>query len=236
MTNLTDDLDKTPAATDASARPPDGARPDRRFARRSLFIGVPALWIAVALSHPVANVGSLYDDLRDHVPMWLGVHFAQLVLSVGLAAALRISVRGRTGPAAAITRYAIPVYLVFFAAFDSITGIASGLAIHHANTLTGQAHDGAVTTAEYLLNNRITGDVSPIWAIGQTALVLAIGSAAMAFRAAGLSRAAWGFTLAGVFAVMHAGPPAALGFALLAYGLYRADKDQAGRRPARVRS
>jgi hypothetical protein len=198
-----------------------------RLARRSLLVGVPAVWIAVALAHPVANVGSLYDDLRGKVVIWTTVHVLQLVLSIGLAAGLWLSLRGREGPAATVARCAVPVYLVFFAAFDSITGIGSGLAIHHANSLTGSAHEGAVTTAEYLLNNRFTADVSPIWAIGQVALVTAIGATAFALRAAGTSRAAWGCVLAGALASMHAGPPAAIGFAFLAYGLVRADRERA---------
>jgi hypothetical protein len=203
-------------------------RPDdrHRFARRGLLVGVPAVWIAVAFSHPVANVETLYEDLRGKVVIWMTVHFLQLVLSLGLAAGLWISVRGRQGPAATVARCAIPVYLVFFAAFDSITGIASGLAIHHANSLTGPAHEGAMATAEYLLDNRFTADLSPTWAIGQTALVTAIAATAMCLRRAGVSRAAWGTVLAGVLTSMHAGPPAAIGLALLAYGLVRADRER----------
>ena len=224
MTQLMDHLTRPSAPTTV------GSSEDRhRFARRALFVGVPAVWIGVALSHPVADTGSLYEDLRGKVAIWMTVHVLQLVLSVGLAAGLWISLRGRQGRAATVARCAIPVYLVFFAAFDSITGIASGLALHHANSLTGAAHEGAVSTAEYLLNNRFTADVSPTWAIGQTAMVTAIGATAFALRATGISRAAWGCILAGALASMHAGPPAAIGFALLGYGLVRADGERHSR-------
>ena len=74
----------------------DGIDPSVRDARRDegeaasgtawevFLIGVPLVWIVVALVHPMGG-GDVYDELQDQVGLWLGVHFAQLVLSLGLA-------------------------------------------------------------------------------------------------------------------------------------------------------
>jgi hypothetical protein len=193
--------------------------------RRAAFVGIPAIWIVVALIHPVANVGSIYEDLSDDVNVWIGVHLAQLVLAAGLGSILWVAVRGHRGTSATLTRIAVPVYLVFFAAFDAVTGIASGLALHHASSLSGAEQAGAASTVEYLANNRITADVSPVWALGQTAMVVALLGTAVTFRRAGGSRATWVSGMVGALAVMHAGPPAAVGFAALGFALRSADRE-----------
>ena len=190
----------------------------------ALFIGVPVAWIVVALVHPMGG-SDVYESLRDKANLWMGVHFAQLILSLGLAVALWVTVRGRTNVAATVTRVAIPVYLVFFAAFDSVTGIASGLAVRHANSIAGPAQDGAASTAEYLVTNHITADLSPLWAIASLALLVAIAGTAMTLKAAGAAPLVWGTVLVGVLTTMHAGVPAALGLAALAVGLTLASRD-----------
>lgn len=204
---------------------PEPTEPRRPGWRTALFVGVPLAWIGVALVHPMGGAGSVYEELRDKADLWLGVHFAQLVLSLGLAAALWITVRGHTTVAATVTRLCIPVYLVFFAAFDSVTGMASGLAIRHANSIEGPAQAGAASTADYLVTNHFTADFSPIWAIASVALVAAVAGTAMTLRAAGFSRRVWGFVLGGVLISMHAGFFAAAGLSALAVGLYLADLD-----------
>jgi hypothetical protein len=196
----------------------------RSGGREALFVGVPAAWIVVALVHPMGGAGTVFEELHDKADLWLGVHIAQLVLSLGIAAALWITVRGRTTMAATVTRLAIPVYLVFFAAFDSVTGIASALAIRHANSVAGPAQEGAASTAEYLVTNHFTADLSPVWAIASVALVVAVAGTAMTLRSAGAPRLVWGFALAGVLMTVHAGVLAAAGLAALAVGLYLADR------------
>lgn len=130
----------------------------------------------------------------------------------------------REGVAATTTRIALPIYLAFFSAFDSVAGMATGLAVHHANETTGAAHDGAVSTAEYLMSNNIASNMSPIAAVATFALVAAVMGAAMTLRQAGASRAVWGLTLAGLFLNVHAGWPAAFGLAALGSGLVLADR------------
>jgi hypothetical protein len=200
----------------------DAATPSARRPRRPLFhaavVAAPALWVAVALVHPMGSEGTLYDGLHDRVPLWLTLHGAQLVLSIGLAAGLWTALKGLPGAAATLARAALPVYLVFFAAFDSVAGLATGLTIHHANSNTGAVREGAISTADYLMN---AANLSPVNAVGSSAMIFAIAGTALALRSAGAPRATWGAVLAGLLGATHAGPAAAVGFAALAVGFHR---------------
>ncbi len=95
--------------------------------RLLLFIAAPVGWMVAAWLHPAPNADRIYEDLASAADRWLIVHLLQLVLTLGIGASLWIAVRGRQGIAATVTRLVVPVYLVFFAAFDSVAGIASGL-------------------------------------------------------------------------------------------------------------
>jgi hypothetical protein len=193
-------------------------------ARTVFLVGIPLLWIVVALVHPQGD-GDVYDSLDDKVGLWLGVHFAQPVLSLGVAVVLWILLAGRTSTAATVARVAIPVWLISFAVFDSVTGIASGLAVHHANGLEGAEQRGAGSTAGYLVENRITADFSPVWFIQAAALLTAVIATALVLRAAGASRAVFVAMLIGGLLVFHAGPIAAVGLVALAVAFVLADRE-----------
>jgi hypothetical protein len=181
----------------------------------------------VALAHPRVQDDAIYEGLRHDVTLWTGIHVAQLVLATGLATALWLTVRGRKGAAPTMTRIAVPIYLAFFAAFDSVAGIASGLALHRAESLGGEERAGAIETAEYLLDNRWAGDVSILWAVAQFALVAAVIGAATTLRHAGAPRITWIAAYAGILVSMHAGPPAAVGLAALGTALWTAERQGA---------
>ena len=191
--------------------------------RHLLFAGVPAAWAAVAMLHP-AGEGSLYGELHDQVGTWISLHLAQLVLSVGLAAALWQVVGHRHDPAAKLTKLALPVYLAFFGAFDAVAGLSTGLTVHHANSLDGAEQAGAASTADYLMNNHIASNASPVAGVATAALVIAVAGTATCLRRAGAPRSAWALTFGGVLLATHAGPGAVLGLAMLAFGLLAADR------------
>jgi hypothetical protein len=194
-------------------------------AGRTVFlVGIPLLWIVVALVHPQGD-GDVYESLDDKVGLWLGVHFAQPVLSLGLALILWLLLAGRTSTAATVARVAIPVWLVSFAVFDSVTGIASGLAVHHANGLEGPEQEGAASVAEYLVDNRITADFSLVWLIQAAALLTALIATALVLRSAGASRAVVVAMFIGCLLVFHAGPFAAVGLVALAAAFVLADRE-----------
>ena len=49
------------------------------------LVAVPLAWVVVALVHPQGS-GDVYEGLQDEVGLWIGVHLAQPVLAIGLAA------------------------------------------------------------------------------------------------------------------------------------------------------
>lgn len=199
----------------------------RRPGRRLLLIAAPLAFIVAAALHPAGeDTDRLYEDIAAVSGRWLGVHLAQLVLCLGIAATLWFAVRGRRGAAPTVARVAIPVYLVFFTAFDAVAGIATGIAVRHAGSLSGAERVGAAKTAEHLLLNHVAGDFSPLAAISTVALTSAIVGVAMTFRAAGARRAVWVSALGGVLLNFHAaGVVPIAGLAALACSLYLADRD-----------
>jgi hypothetical protein len=198
----------------------------RKFWRRVFLIGTPAAWIVVALLHPVPDNGSVYEDLSGVSGRWLGVHLAQLGLTVLMGAVLWTAVRDRSGLAPSLTRCAVPVYLVFFAAFDAVAGIASGLAVRHGNGLTGEARQGAASTAEHLLLNHVAGDASPLAAISTVSLTTAVIGVSMTWRKAGAARSIWIPVIGGVLLNFHAaGAIPVLGLGAFAYAMFAADRD-----------
>ena len=189
-----------------------------------LLVAVPLVWVVVALVHPQGN-GDVYDYLDDKVALWLGVHFAQLVLALGLALAFWVLLLGRAGTAATFARLALPVWLVAFSAFDSVTGLASGLAVHHANGLDGPEQAGAASTADYLVDNRFTADFSPLWLLQAVALLTVVIATALVLRSAGASRGLFVAMLVGVLLTFHAGAVAAIGLLSIAVAIFLAYRE-----------
>jgi hypothetical protein len=193
-------------------------------ARTAFLVGVPLVWVVVALLHPQGD-SDVFDYLDDKVGLWLGVHFAQPVLALGVATALWMLLAGRTSTAATVARVAIPVWLVSFAVFDSVTGLGSGLAVRHAKDLSGPEQQGAASTAEYLLENKFTADFSPVWFVQAAALLTAVIATALVLRSAGASRAVFVAMLIGTLLVFHAGAAAAVGLVGLAVAFFLADRE-----------
>lgn len=213
----------TPGETEVRAR--------HGRAWRGFLVAIPLVWIVVALVHPMGE-GDAYGELDGKVGIWLFVHFAQLVLALGVAFIFWLLLDGRTGTAATAARLAIPVWLVFFAAFDSVTGLATGLAAHHANGLSGAEQAGAASTVDYLMTNRITADFSPVWLLQAAAFLTIVIGTARALRSAGASRRLYLTMLAGTLLVFHAGVIAVLGLLAIAAVIVLADREGFLLRPA----
>jgi hypothetical protein len=213
------------ASTQQSATPGETEVEPRSGTPWQVFLlGVPLAWIVVALVHPQGN-GDAYEYLEDKVALWLGVHFAQLVLALGLAMVFWVLLAGRTSTAATVARLALPVWLVAFSAFDSVTGLASGLAVHHANGLDGPEQAGAASTAEYLIDNRFTADFSPVWFLQAAAFLTVVIATALVLRSEGASRWLFVAMLGGALLVFHAGAIAAIGLLAIAAAIVLAYRE-----------
>lgn len=200
-----------------------------------LLLLAPIAWIPIALVHPTGGA-SAYESLHDKVALWTGIHFAQLVLTLGVAALLWMLLEGSTALAARAARAAIPIYLVMFSAYDSITGIGSGLAVRHANGVSGAEREGAADAAHYLLTNRFSADLSPLHLVATAALAVAVIGTALVLRDRGVERQIWLPIAVGTLIVTHAGPATAIGAASLAFGAWGALRHQPVRHPAQTAS
>jgi hypothetical protein len=185
--------------------------------RRTLLATVPVLWMGVAFLHPSADPETPAASLDGHVGTWIFVHVAQLFLAAGLGALLWTLIRDRTGRAATLVRVTMPIYLVMFAAFDSVVGLATGLILRH------DLGDGAAV--ESLISDGIAGNLSLVSQIAQGALLTVIVSTALVLRRAGGSRWVWWPMLGGVLMVMHFGATAAVGLAAIAFAAVQADRE-----------
>ena len=101
----------------------------------------------------------------------------------------------------------------------------AGLAVHHANGLDGPERAGAASTAEYLVDNRVTADFSLLWFVQAAALLTVVIATALVLRSAGASRGLFVAMLGGVLLVFHAGAIAAIGLLAIALAVVLAYRE-----------
>jgi hypothetical protein len=145
--------------------------------RRAVLFGAPAVAAIANVSHPVV-IPPIYEAVLHHMPWWIVLHVANLVLfpAVGLAAYLLV--RGREGRAASIARGAIACFVPLYAAFDSLAGIGTGVLVLNASRLSPSDPSafGALLDAYWQ-----DGVILAVGAGGSVAWVIAMLAAAVAF-------------------------------------------------------
>jgi hypothetical protein len=190
---------------------PSTTTPRSKLVRTGIWV-LAAGWIAVAFVHPNMSPETV-GELRPVLGRWMGVHIAQLVLAVGLAYTLWHVLRDNTTRAARLVRGLMPVYLVFFAAFDSVVGLAAGLAVD-----CGTAGEAA---ARHIINSPLAGDFSVITNIASVSLITVIVATGLALKKAGAPTFTWALMLTGVLLSAHSGAAAAVGVTAIAWSADR---------------
>src|SRR5215211_4034796 len=109
-------------------RSPRFTRPLLAFA-----IGVPLAWAVLLWFHPNVDPNHVYADLRDNVVAYQIVHAGTLVFIGLLGLALSLLVRDLPGRAARVSRLAIGPFVLFYAAYESVIGLAVGALVQHGN-------------------------------------------------------------------------------------------------------
>ena len=99
-----------------------------RFTRPLLAfaIGVPLAWAVLLWFHPDVDPNDVYGSLRDEVTTYQLVHVGTLVFIGLMGAALYLLVRNMPGRAARISRLAIGPFMVLYAAWEAVVGLAIG--------------------------------------------------------------------------------------------------------------
>ncbi len=91
------------------------------------MVGVPLLLAVMELFHPHPH-----DLMALDLPLWLSVHFAQIVLFPLAALAVAMLLQGRRDVAAMVSRVAMFVFAVSFTAFDTAAGAVTGILVKAA--------------------------------------------------------------------------------------------------------
>ena len=172
-----------------------------------------AAWVAVAFIHPNMSPEAV-GELRSVMGRWMFVHVAQLFLAAGLAYTLWHVLRNNTTRPAKLARGLMPVYLVFFGAFDAVVGLGTGLAVD-----SGPAGEAA---ARHIINSPLAGDFSVITNIASLSLITVIATTGLALKKAGASTLTWSLMLTGVLLASHSGAGAAVGVMAIAWSADRA--------------
>ena len=189
----------------------DRAWPMPAALRRVLLLLPPLLLAGLEVVHPQPDENA--QSLMDVATWFAGFHAVQLVLIglVGLSVLLLADGFGRAD--AWVTRIGVGVFLVFFSAYDSVAGIATGLAMRSARDLTPAQQEGVKDWPAF-------GPPFALSIIGTLGWVAAVGALAVAARRQGAPRHEW--ILIGLAALFllggHPFPQGTVAFACLFAG------------------
>ena len=171
----------------------------------AFLIVVPLAWAVVLLFHGNAPRDDVYSGLRDEVARWQVVHVFTLVFIGLMAAAVYVLVRDLRGTAARVSRLALLPFVLFYAAWEVVIGLATGVLVQHANDSPADERPAVSDAIQSLQDNVIVGDPGIVLAIGALGWWTAVIAAAVAYRRAGAPRLAW--VLLGLSLIIVAHPP-----------------------------
>jgi hypothetical protein len=172
-----------PAAAQPTGEP--GRRPSALAtgARRAFLVAVPVLVAVVIAGHPPDPATA--TDLGAQTDRYIWIHVGLLFLLPLLGIVIWTLLRGLTGPAATLARVLLPVALVFYAAFDALVGIGSGLLAREAMQMTGADLAGAEALAARWM--QIPWPMPIVSTLGVVSWTAALLAAAVAHWRAGSS-------------------------------------------------
>ena len=158
-----------------------------RFTRPllALTIGVPLAWAVLLWFHPDVDPNHVYADLREDVVAYQIVHAGTLVFIGLIGLALYLLVRDMPGSAARISRLAIGPFVLFYAAWESVIGLAVGALVQHANDAPVRQRPAVADAIQSLGDNVIVGDTGIVASVGSLAWIVAVLAAAIAYRQIG---------------------------------------------------
>jgi hypothetical protein len=171
----------------------------------ALAIGVPLAWAVLLWFHPNVDPNHVYADLRDNVVAYQIVHAGTLVFIGLIGVALYLLVRDLPGRAARISRMAIGPFVLFYAAYESVIGLAVGALVQHGNDVPARQRPAVADAIQGLGDNVIVGDPGVVASVGSLAWIVAVLAAAIAYR--GLGAPVLATVLLGLSLVVVSHPP-----------------------------
>ena len=158
-----------------------------RFTRLllALTIGVPLAWAVLLWFHPDVDPNRVYADLHEDVVAYQIVHVGTLVFIGLIGLGLYLLVRDMPGRAARVSRLAIGPFVLFYAAWESVIGLAIGALVQHGNDAPVRQRPAVADTIQSLGDNVIVGDPGVVAMVGSLAWIVAVVTAAIAYRHVG---------------------------------------------------
>lgn len=157
---------------------------------RLLVFAGPLLWAVLILFHPNPGEGTPYEEIKDDVNRWLLVHVGQLVLTPLLFFAVWRLLDGLSSVAATVSRCALVVWTVFFSAYDSIQGVATGVLIRYAEGLPREGQAAVAGSLDFLVEDSLlAGNYSALGLVAGGAWLAVAIAAAVALHQAGSGKA-----------------------------------------------
>ena len=199
--------------------------------RNLLFFVGPLLWAILIVFHPNPADPSPYEAISDVVDRWLVVHVGQLLLTPLVFLAVWRLLADLHSVAATVSRAALVVWAVFFSAYDSVQGIATGLLVRYADGLASEEQTAVAGALKYLVDDsQLGGNISVLMLLGQGSWLVVAIAAAVALHKAGAGSGVVALTCLSVLVAMHTAPAAGGMLALFFAGLLR-ERQRARRDP-----
>ncbi len=193
---------------------------------RILAVAAPLAWALVVLFHPMPGEGGPFEAIRDDVNRWLFVHIGQLVLTPFLFLAVWRLLDGLSSTVARVSRCALVVWTVFFSAYDSVQGVATGILIRYGEGLAGEEQAAVAKALEYVVeDSQLAGNYSFLGLVAGAAWLTCAIAAAVALQRAGAGRAVVIAACVSTVFALHIAP-AAIGLVALAIAVGLREKQR----------
>jgi hypothetical protein len=184
------------------------------ISRLTLLTGIPAAFAVLLWFHPMV---SDYEGLRDVTTRFQVVHVGMVLALPLLAIGIYVLLDGLRGRAAAVGRFVLVPFVVFYVPYVAFEGIALGVLGDRLNDLPASQRDAvALGMVEDFARNPIFGEPGLFWALGSIALIVVVVSTVLAFRRAGAPLALQVLLGASALIGTHAPPLAPVGWACFA--------------------
>lgn len=192
------------------------------FSRReaAFIIGVPIAWAVLLLFHPGGDGTSIYADLTDNVTPMLVVHIGMMIFVPLFALVILLLLRGIESTAAQVARVAVVPFVVLYVAWEALQGIANGVLVDEANSLSGADQEVAASLIQDFAESPLVRDAGVLVAPASIALVIAAVALGIALRDRGAPR--WSpvlFGISGLLISAHPPPYGPTGLVLFTAGV-----------------
>ena len=154
---------------------------------RVLSLGAPLALAVLECWHASGHRNHVYESLAPQIDRWLIVHILQLFLFPLCAASAYLLTSSLSTKVAALSRFGLITFAIFYTALDAIAGLAVGALIRNARQLPPDQQAVIAGAIQSLWADPIVGGSGfvLIGTIGTLGWVVGLVGAAAALRGAG---------------------------------------------------